>query len=130
MAPAVVSFANAEGKVFFHDPRDGKDYQCSDGTVNSGKRRLIWTAGHCVHTGPVADAGWMTNWIFIPGYDSGAKPAGTFPYYRLCAKSGWVNKGNHDYDDGIAITWNNAAGRRVVDAVGGNGFIINRGDRS
>jgi len=49
---ASVTFANAEGKVYFTDPRDGLNYQCSGGTVNSGKRRLVWTAGHCVHGGP------------------------------------------------------------------------------
>jgi V8-like Glu-specific endopeptidase len=122
---ATVNFSHAEGKVYFVDPRDGKNYQCSGGTVNSGKRRLVLTAGHCVHGGPGAQ--WMTNWAFLPGYQKGAGPAGIFPYFQLWAQSGWFNNGDRHFDYGIGITWNNPAGQRVVDAVGGNGLIINPG---
>lgn len=120
------AISNTEGKVYYRKP-DGTDWQCSAGAVNSAKRRLVWTAGHCVHTGPGANAGWMTNWMFIPGYDNGSRPAGTFPYYQLWAITAWINNGDLHYDSGVAITWNNEFNRRVVDAVGGNGLIINPG---
>jgi hypothetical protein len=120
-----VNFTHAVGKVFYRDPMDGKDYQCSGSTVNSGKRRLVFTAGHCVHGGPGRT--WMTNWAFHPGYQSGTGPAGVFPYYQLWAQSGWFQRGDFHYDYGIGITWNNAAGWRVVDRVGGNGLIVNPG---
>lgn len=125
VSAATVNFANAEGKVYFVDPRDGLGYQCSGGTVNSGKRRLVWTAGHCVHGGPGGQ--WMTNWVFEPGYQQGAGWPGVFPYYQLWAQSGWFNNGDRHYDYGVGITWNNASGQRVVDTVGGNGLIINPG---
>jgi hypothetical protein len=124
-AAEVVNFTNAVGKVFYRDPVDGRDYQCSGSTVNSGKRRLVFTAGHCVHGGPGRQ--WMTNWAFQPGYQRGTGTPGVFPYYQLWAQSGWFASGDRHYDYGIGITWNNAAGSRVVDAVGGNGLIVNPG---
>jgi hypothetical protein len=54
-----VVFTNTDGKVFFHDPSDGRDHACSGGAVNSGKKRLAWTAGHCVHGG--SGKQWMTR---------------------------------------------------------------------
>jgi hypothetical protein len=124
ISPDVV-FTNTDGKVFFHNPVDGKDYSCSGGAVNSGKRRLAWTAGHCVHGG--SGQQWMTNWVFDPGYQFGPGSAGVFPAYQLWAQSGWTNNSDHHYDYGIAITQNNGNGVRLVDQVGGNGLIINPG---
>lgn len=125
---AVTSYT--EGKVFFVAP-NGQPYQCSGGAVNSPKRRLVWTAGHCVHTGPGDDypgpKGWMTNWVFVPGYDYASRPQGTFPYYQLWTKTAWINSRDLHYDYGVAITWNNEFGWRVVDRVGGNGLTINPG---
>lgn len=121
----VVSFTHAVGKVFYTNPTDGKDYQCSASSINSPKRRLVWTAGHCVHGGPGGN--WMTNWAFQPGYQRGTGPNGVFPYYQLWAQSGWWAKGDTHFDYGVGITWNNAAGRRIGDAVGGHGLIVNPG---
>jgi V8-like Glu-specific endopeptidase len=120
-----VAFTHTDGKVFFRDPTDGKNYMCSGGAVNSGKRRLVLTAGHCVHGG--GGKQWMQNWVFYPGYQNGAGPAGAFPAYQLWAQSGWFNNTDFHYDYAFAITQNNAAGARVVDRVGGNGLTINPG---
>jgi V8-like Glu-specific endopeptidase len=122
---AAVSFANAEGKVFFHNPADGRDYACSGGAINSGKRRIVLTAGHCVHGG--SGQQWMQNWVFYPGYQFGAGYAGAFPAYQLWAKSGWTNSSDRHYDYAFAITQNNSSGQRIVDAVGGNGLTVNPG---
>lgn len=120
-----VAFTHADGKVFYRNPADGKTYSCSAGTVNSGKKRLVVTAGHCVHGG--SGGQWAENWMFYPGYQSGAGPAGIFPAYQLWAKNGWINNSNVSYDYAIAITQTNAAGWRVVDRVGGNGLTVNPG---
>lgn len=124
-ATDTVAFSHAEGKVFFRDPTDGRNYSCSAGTVNSGKRRLVLTAGHCVHGGKGGQ--WMQNWVFYPGYQSGAGPAGAFPAYQMWAKTAWTQNGNLSYDYAIVITQNNSAGMRVVDRVGGNGLTVNPG---
>jgi hypothetical protein len=120
-----VVFTNTDGKVFFHDPSDGKDHACSGGAVNSGKKRLALTAGHCVHGG--SGKQWMTNWAFDPGYQFGPGSAGVFPAFQLWAQSGWINNSDHHFDYGIAITQTNASGAKLVNAVGGNGLIINPG---
>jgi hypothetical protein len=122
---AAVAFTHADGKVFFHDPVDNTDHACSGGTVNSGKRRLVVTAGHCVHGG--SGRQWMTNWVFYPGYQFGAGPAGAFPAFQLWTKNGWINDNDRHFDYGIAITQTNASGQLVVDRVGGNGLIVNPG---
>lgn len=120
-----VAFTHAEGKVFYRNPVTGLNYSCSAGTVNSGKRRLVITAGHCVHGGKGRQ--WMQNWVFYPGYQFGAGPAGAFPAWQLWTKNAWINDSNYSYDYAVAITQTNAAGWRVVDRVGGNGLTVNPG---
>ncbi|WP_432988763.1 trypsin-like serine peptidase [Dactylosporangium sp. CA-233914] len=118
-----VAFTNTEGRVFYRDPADGLDHACSAGAVNSGKRRLVLTAGHCVY----GNGGWMENWVFKPGYNFGAGSAGIFPAFQLWAQGGWINNRDRHYDYAFAITQNNSSGQRIVDAVGGNGLQINPG---
>ncbi len=113
-------YDSGEGKLFFTD--DGVNYVCS-GTALQGD--VVWTAGHCVHGGPGRQ--WMTNWAFAPGYQRGVGSPGMFPYYQLWAQSGWFASGDRHYDYGVGITWNSAAGWKVVDQVGGNGLIVNPG---
>jgi V8-like Glu-specific endopeptidase len=120
-----VAFSHAEGRVFYRNPVDGRNYSCSAGTVNSGKKRLVVTAGHCVHGG--SGQQWMQNWSFYPGYQFGQGPAGIFPAYQLWTKNGWINNSDRHYDYAIAITQTNGAGQRVVDRVGGNGLTVNPG---
>lgn len=48
----VTNFSKTNGKVFFRNQTDGKDYVCSGASVNSRSKRLVVTAGHCVHGGP------------------------------------------------------------------------------
>jgi hypothetical protein len=124
VSPNVV-FTNTDGKVFYHDPSDNTDHACSGGAVNSGKKRLVITAGHCVHGG--SGKQWMTNWSFDPGYQFGPGSAGVFPAFQLWAQSGWINNNDRHFDYGIAITQTNASGAKLVNAVGGNGLIINPG---
>ncbi|MGY0059055.1 trypsin-like serine peptidase [Streptomyces sp. LZ34] len=63
------------GKVYFDSP-DGP-MVCS-GTVvedpaHPGKSNLVWTAGHCVHSGK--QGGWMRNIVFVPSYNDNGLPA-------------------------------------------------------
>ncbi|MBL1098976.1 trypsin-like serine peptidase [Streptomyces coffeae] len=57
------------GKVFFDSP-DGP-MVCSgtvvDDPAHPGKSNLVWTAGHCVHSGK--KGGWMRNIVFVPSYN-------------------------------------------------------------
>lgn len=121
----LVSFTNTDGKVFFHDPADGLDHVCSGGAINSNKKRLVLTAGHCVHDG--GGGGWMQNWSFFPGFEFGPGSAGGFSAFVLTAQSAWINNDNHAYDYAFVVTHIGAQGTRVVDTVGGNGLHVNPG---
>lgn len=119
------------GKAFFHDPSDGGDYQCSASSLNSGSLRLVLTAGHCVHNGPVScvDPGvgnaWMENWVFVPGYAFGSRPNGTFPARTLRAFNNWINNCDLQYDAAMVTTSTNEFGALLVNAVGGNALAWN-----
>jgi len=117
---AVAAVTRTAGKVFFIDPIDGKEHFCSGATVNSVKRRLVVTAGHCVHNGL-----WMQGWIFAPQYTNGA-PFGTWIAGNLAARTDWIFTGLPAADVGVAIMANNISGQRIVDVVGGNGLAWNQ----
>ncbi|MEJ3744158.1 hypothetical protein WEI85_12785 [Actinomycetes bacterium KLBMP 9797] len=123
---AQVAFSHLEGRVFFYNPVKRENQSCSGGTVNSAKKRLVITAGHCVHTGG-SGGQWTQNWAFYPGYQNGTGPAGIFPLHQAWSNSRWTGSADVGYDYAVAITQNNTAGQRIVDRVGGNGLIVNPG---
>ncbi|MEU4570273.1 hypothetical protein [Micromonospora sp. NPDC023956] len=111
------------GKVFFYNPVDGKNYVCSAGTVNSGSKLLVMSAGHCVHGGRGGQ--WMQNWIFVPLYNYGSEPYGRWSAKYLTTFNAWVNDSNWDRDVAYVTVWPNGSNQRVVDVVGGNGLSVN-----
>lgn len=106
------------GRVFYTGDQGG-NFSCSGSTVNSNGKRLVFTAGHCVHGGG-AGRGWHTNWVFVPAYHAGS-PYGTWTAYQLWTKNGWINNGDRAYDVAAAVM-NPLNGVRIVDAVGGQGI--------
>ncbi|MFJ2788234.1 MULTISPECIES: trypsin-like serine peptidase [unclassified Streptomyces] len=123
------------GKVEFTDPRQPTVTQiCSGAAINSPSKMMVATAGHCVAVGgsgnggpPDTDRIWMKNWVFIPAYNTNGQTA---PYGRFTAKSFrafdyWLDGGGSPYDFALVTVNPNAAGQRVVDAVGGNGLSWN-----
>ncbi|QHC25826.1 trypsin-like serine peptidase [Streptomyces sp. GS7] len=89
------------GKIFFDSPKG--PMVCS-GTIvedpaHPGKSNLVWTAGHCVHTGK--QGGWMRNIVFVPSFNDNGVPANQLnnttaaemmPYGKFWAD--WVNTSN------------------------------------
>lgn len=61
------------GKVFF--TVGGTDYVCSGTATTSANRDVVTTAGHCLNEGP---GSYATNFAFVPAYDNGARPHGTW----------------------------------------------------
>ncbi|WP_394615566.1 trypsin-like serine peptidase [Lentzea sp. JNUCC 0626] len=112
------------GKVFFTNPQNGLNYVCSGATVSSGKRKLVQTAGHCVHGG--AGGTWMSNWAFVPRYRNGVRPFGTWSAYTLTTRTAWINSSNLDEDMGIVVM-NTLGGQSIANVVGGNGLRWNWG---
>ena len=48
---------------------------CSGTATSSANGDVVTTAGHCVNEGPGA---FVTNFAFVPAYDNGAAPYGTW----------------------------------------------------
>lgn len=124
-AREVTNFSSVNGKVFFTNGKNGRNYECSGAALNSSSKRLVITAGHCVHSGGT-DGAWHKNWIFIPGYNNGSRPYGTFQAKTLRTFQGWINNGESrlgfERDVAFVTTYNNTSGQKVVNAVGGYGL--------
>lgn len=114
------------GKVFYHNPRDNKDYACSGSVLNSPSRNLVATAGHCVHGG--SGGTFMTKWMFAPGYTPSGAPDGFWAAKHLTAFNQWIDNGNVEWDLGFANVFP-LSGRQVADVVGSNGLLINQPKR-
>jgi trypsin-like peptidase len=109
--------SSTAGKVFFSN--SSGTYACSGDAVNSGNKSIVATAGHCVVD---ADTGEVyQNWVFIPGYDHGNRPHGTFTASSLH----WMPERIGDSDptwDAAFATMSPLDGVDLVDAVGGEGI--------
>ncbi|NBE84112.1 hypothetical protein [Micromonospora rubida] len=122
MAANVAASATV-GKVFFYNPANGLNYVCSAGTVNSGSKLLVMSAGHCVHGG--SGGQWMQNWVFVPLYNYGSEPYGRWSAKYLTTFNAWINDSNLDRDVSYITVWPNGSNQRPVDVLGGNGLSVN-----
>ena len=116
--PAASAVATT-GKVFF--TLGGVNYVCSGTATSSTNRDVVTTAGHCVNEGPGAFA---TNWAFVPAYNNGSRPYGTWTARTLVTTSAWANQGDINYDGGFAVM-NTLDGQHLTDVVGGQGIGFN-----
>jgi len=129
--------AKPNGKVFYRDPMDGKNYVCSGSAVNDNIKRLVSTAAHCVHGGPSGT--WYENWSFVPNYTIIAyqgtlysvHPDGKFRGTTAQALSDWKLYGKtprkFNSDVAFMLTRANDDNILLVDAVGGHGVKIGGG---
>lgn len=113
------SVTSTTGKVFF--TLGGVNYVCSGAATSSSNRDVVTSAGHCVNEGPGAYA---TNWAFVPAYDNGNRPYGTWTARTLVTTSAWANQGDINYDGGFAVM-NTLNGAHLTDVVGGQGIAFN-----
>jgi len=118
-AVAAASVTSTTGKVFF--TLGGSNYVCSGAATSSGNRDVVTTAGHCVNEGPGAFA---TNWAFVPAYNNGSRPYGTWTARTLVTTSAWANLGDINYDGGFAVM-NTLNASHLTDVVGGQGIAFN-----
>ncbi|WP_445338360.1 trypsin-like serine peptidase [Clavibacter sp. CFBP 8614] len=120
----VSNFSPTNGKIYFRDASTGENKICSGSALNSPSRRLVATAGHCVHKGP--GGSWHQNWAFVPEYHNGARPHGTFTSNYFRTMDDWIGFGatgrGFASDFAMVTTNTNASGSTVVNAVGGHGM--------
>jgi V8-like Glu-specific endopeptidase len=107
------------GRVFF--TYAGRRASCSGNAVTSGNKSVVMTAGHCVK---LAGA-WHTNWVFVPAYNNGNAPYGTWTAKATFSTPQWVASEDINYDVGAAVV-SPLNGRSLTDVVGGQGIAFNQ----
>jgi V8-like Glu-specific endopeptidase len=107
------------GRVFF--TYQGRTASCSGSAVTSANRSTVITAGHCVKL----SGAFHTNWVFVPAYNNGNAPYGTWSARRLLATPQWVATEDINYDVGAAVV-NALNGQLLTDVVGGQGIAFNQ----
>ncbi|HEV7770814.1 MAG TPA: hypothetical protein VGO66_09185 [Solirubrobacterales bacterium] len=124
--PTVAPYS-VNGRIFV---RQGKDRgYCSGTAIDTPTRQLVLTAGHCVNSG-LREGGragiWSQYLQFVPAYTGGAAPFGAFVARRkkVFAPKAWIKHGNPDFDLGAFLTFPNAEGVNLADAVGGGATIV------
>jgi hypothetical protein len=117
---ASASVTSTTGKVFFS--MGGGNYVCSGAATSSGNRSVVTTAGHCVKDGAGV---WASNWAFVPAYNNGSRPYGTWTARNLVTTNAWATQTDINYDGGFAIM-NALNGRYLTDVVGGQGIMFNQ----
>ncbi|MFI5803326.1 trypsin-like serine peptidase [Streptomyces sp. NPDC051561] len=108
------------GRVFF--TYDGRTASCSGNSVTSQNKSTVVTAGHCVKLKNV----WHTNWVFVPAYNDGQTPYGTWTAAKTSATDQWAASEDINYDVGLAVV-NSLNGQKLADVVGAQGIQFNGG---
>jgi V8-like Glu-specific endopeptidase len=111
--------ATTAGRVFF--TYQGRSASCSGNAVTSANKSTVITAGHCVKL----DGAFHTDWVFVPGYDNGNAPYGTWTARQTSATPQWVASEDINYDVGAAVV-NQLDGQSLTDVVGGQGVAFNQ----
>lgn len=73
------------GIVLFTVPGEG-DFYCT-GTVL--RRRLVVTAGQCLHQGSGGNDGFFENFLFVPAYRDGVAPYSTWEWSAVTVPTTW-----------------------------------------
>ncbi|MGH8880575.1 MAG: trypsin-like serine peptidase, partial [Stackebrandtia sp.] len=111
---------NTAGRVFFQ--MDGQDAACSGNAVTSDNGLTVLTAGHCVKY----QGAWHTNWVFVPGYDNGERPFGTWAATSTLSTPRWVASEDINFDVGAGVV-GALDGERLTDVVGSQAIAFNVG---
>jgi V8-like Glu-specific endopeptidase len=92
---------------------------CTASVVDSPGRNLLVTAAHCIY--------WHTyhrDVTFVPGYDSGQRPYGTWVPEHMLVDPRWSEYSDPDLDVGFIIL-QPLDGRNIEDVVDGNRLAVN-----
>lgn len=93
---------STSGKLFFHDPLGGGNFQCSANVLfaDASVRNALWTAGHCIANGGAAY--FYDNFLFCPSYNAGGvNPAlGCWGWLLASVNGDWFFNGAFTRDFG------------------------------
>jgi V8-like Glu-specific endopeptidase len=82
------------GKLFFTDPMTDEDFVCSGSVL---RMRIVVTAGHCVAE-PSKNAArryFFTNFMFVPAYNDGTAPVGSWTANQEYVANAWYHSNGH-----------------------------------
>jgi hypothetical protein len=108
------------GRVFGVDPRQGP-YSCSGTSLDTPNGSMVLTAGHCV----VEARSWGRDLVFIPAFDHGQRPFGTFAAEAVYTTPEWRQSENTDFDVAALLVRPNRFGT-LSNAVGSRGYETGR----
>src|SRR4051795_1780233 len=108
------------GRIFGFDRREGH-YSCSGTALNTPSHSIVLTAGHCVLEGGSVGR----RLVFVPAYDHGARPFGTFHVQAAYLMAQWSMGENADFDVAALRVAPNRLGV-LTDVVGGRGYVTGR----
>jgi V8-like Glu-specific endopeptidase len=108
------------GRVFF-TTAEGGNASCSGSAVTSANESVVITAGHCVKLNGASHR----NWVFVPGFDDGRRPFGTWVATRLLTTQQWNANEDINFDIAAAVVAP-LNGRSLTDVVGGQGVAFNQ----
>lgn len=108
------------GRIFGVDPASGA-YSCSGTALNTPSHSIVLTAGHCVieHHSEGRDIS------FVPAYDHGKRPFGTFKVVAVYVMPQWRRRENPDFDVAALRVAPNSLGR-LTDVVGGRDYVTSK----
>ncbi len=124
VANLVEEGTRTNGRILGFDPRDG-EYSCSGTALNTPSRSIVLTAGHCVVEGGRVGQ----ELVFIPAYEHGVTPFGTFPVEAAYLMPQWRRSENPDFDVAALSVGPSELGL-LTDVVGGRGYVTGRSRRT
>lgn len=120
VADATEAGTRTNGKILGVSPGQGV-YSCSGTALNTPSRSIVLTAGHCVLEGGREGR----RLVFVPAFDHGARPFGTFEVEALHVMPQWRRGGNPDFDVAALQVRPNRFGF-LADVVGGRGYATSK----
>jgi len=112
------------GMLFSRNPETGERNECTAASINTDNDSVVWTAGHCVHSGG-EDGTWFEDFKFAPAYDEGNKPFGEWEWRRAFSLKGWTQDDNPNYDLGAVVFDPQDDGDLLQEKVGSLGWRFN-----
>jgi len=117
---AAAAGIRTNGKIVGVDPREGS-YSCSGTALNTPSRSIVLTAGHCV----LVNGSTGRRIAFVPAYDHGKRPYGTFHVQSVYVMPQWRRGENPDFDVAALRVRPNRLGY-LTDVVGSRGYVTSR----
>ena len=112
------------GKIFWNNT--GNNYgMCSGAIVTAENKDTIVTAGHCCFDHDTNKWRINQNFIFIPGYKSGAQPYGKWAARTMTAFNAWTVDQNYNYDVCFVNLYKNSKDEHIQDLQGSEGVGAN-----